>query len=1405
MKKLSKRLLSVLLSALLVMTSLPLFAFSAAAADTSALDEAMAAYEAKMDGNFYLNMKDAYDAYVAAAAVKANENASASDIANAASALTAAVDAMYDFYGHTAVGQAIYGTTDENPNQERYAGILWADGSGDTAYNQSQGGKVVSDDVSIGSVGVIYGGYYWFYYPTNSVIMYDGRYTPVLPIMMGAQDKDSNYNIHPRYLYPRSEDFEFTDDWVGYDDNFVWPATDSTRISYNPDSPQSIDDAFEMDNTSTVRSFGNYLVYTGTPTDTLTTINGMTFIESHSMDVVIYGTVTSENKELDMNIPIRVINYKKLLDKLSSVGGQYHSALDKVADYKEGGLSQLINAIDYATKDPNSFFETSNQYQACADWIDAAIAGFNDITVTMDPAAAQSIEGAAGMLDSFENILNNTNGKYYKNILPVYELYVKLHATVDAYEYGDGTSEAIGVASEALSAGIQGLQEFTPYTASGTVTMKSDTTAVSDSRYVSGLIGNYTASTSTMSYSSATTQNSSYTSPGGVYAFVNSPTSVVALYDGSTAIRIPVMTAWHNNMGFAIGTGNRRMMNAVYPSDMTSTASPADDNADFEMTQKWNGHTYDTWSSSTQANNAFRWNDAMNPASSRIGTLDGYSKATYNAADDDNYSENPSWQGQRSTTLWAYWNFMTYKGGESGFSNGLKTVKVNFYGMSKWPKAAIDTEGKHYFGSTSTPVTTVSIIDYKTPIDTFKSNWASKMAEFASGNYDEGGYAAVFAAFDDFTSYNGLATATPSNAATVASNLITKANATGTATATANGTEYQALRDKITWYPTAEKYVTGMSDPTFWTEDSWAALIDAIDAAEAIMTALPSNAKYFYLDPAAAAAAAQAIQTAYDNLVEAGILINPAVEAYSDFSAAIVNHDYVYSATSLKAAKVYFESLTTTYYTGTIGTKIPANDANRQAIAAEEAALVNALNALETQDFDKDSYNTYIEAAHRGVNDPDAYDIEKLSTDIETLENAAFETVDIGTQSIIGLKDDAQNAVDNAYAAVQSDLTNKMQYTVKVVDVDGNELQAEAKYEYGTSITVNQGTADYTYDYVSNTSNTEGKEIHRVKNIGTVDSFTFTVQGNTTITVGKATNNKPIKVTYKAVLAPMKEGEASNTFVIGTDYVAAGTTISAADFKAPSYAFYSYQGFTQNTDASGNITVTLNYDIAGGAARFEVYDGSTGETEEYYFNELVTVVMEDAVIISSAETKEAAANFYDIEDYEAAGQFLTPLAYGNTYTFRAKENLYLVDIWCEGDEVCLYTQDDETGTVSPVYVRTITNKTDDTLVTYNTVALPDGYSIVEAGILVQYNKDGESLLDRALNFNTVGDDLGSDKIRRLKGTKIFTAKDGEDNRYTINATIGSGKARYLAYVNYTDADGNAHTVFSDVTDVISIG
>ena len=114
-KKLSKKSLAILIALLMIISVMPFTPPISveAATDTSALSKAISAYENKMDGTIYTNMKDAYDKYILACeaydAITYGErtgidvNTVASNLSNATTAMTAFSDPVFNTtaYFHT--------------------------------------------------------------------------------------------------------------------------------------------------------------------------------------------------------------------------------------------------------------------------------------------------------------------------------------------------------------------------------------------------------------------------------------------------------------------------------------------------------------------------------------------------------------------------------------------------------------------------------------------------------------------------------------------------------------------------------------------------------------------------------------------------------------------------------------------------------------------------------------------------------------------------------------------------------------------------------------------------------------------------------------------------------------------------------------------------------------------------------------------------------------------------------------------------------------------------------------------------------------------------------------------------------------------------------------------------------
>ena len=218
MTKTSKKVIAIVMSILMVVTSIPFVAFADDA--LTAINDAIDAYENAMDGTVYTSMKGAFDAYV-----KAKEDAYAYEVGgktdidldadatalnNAVTAMKASewtspkgtatasfpadtdyeTDASYDGYAENLLyfGEMsrVEGGTDVKPG-EKYAGAAALSTHEYANENTSTGGKHRTTIA--------------MYYPVT-VMLYDGETTPVMPVMAMAHITESNGGSEVvRYVY----------------------------------------------------------------------------------------------------------------------------------------------------------------------------------------------------------------------------------------------------------------------------------------------------------------------------------------------------------------------------------------------------------------------------------------------------------------------------------------------------------------------------------------------------------------------------------------------------------------------------------------------------------------------------------------------------------------------------------------------------------------------------------------------------------------------------------------------------------------------------------------------------------------------------------------------------------------------------------------------------------------------------------------------------------------------------------------------------------------------------------------------------------------------------------------------------------------------------------------------------
>ncbi len=423
-----KRIIAVFLSALMLICAMPFNAIAADgvrtidALDLDALNSGISGYETKINNlsDPSYNMKSNYEKYIYALAVK--------DMANYGSLNTQSTVDGAEFTQNIAKWNAYTGTYQPKFGSTTvpigtYKNVLWADGSSQTTFDITSS----TPEIKTSTAGVTYACKTWYYWP-ETTLLYDGSTQPVMPITLTLADYENNYNIHPEYFYlstsnNSSTNFEMFQNWDGYTTvsgtdstayanwqaiRFGWNTTNRSKpIGYN--SASSIgknDNCLDVDqdpsNTSGNKfikksgwisntyyeyskhdvstlmkyTYKNYLRYKNTPTGTLTTINPVTFDVKYWMSVVGVKTENDESKLVNVSTPIRIINYKKLIDKVDDKKvlwtGANSSKLATSGNYREGGMSAFFADLDKIEFNPNSFFTSSNNYSGCVSAIDNA-------------------------------------------------------------------------------------------------------------------------------------------------------------------------------------------------------------------------------------------------------------------------------------------------------------------------------------------------------------------------------------------------------------------------------------------------------------------------------------------------------------------------------------------------------------------------------------------------------------------------------------------------------------------------------------------------------------------------------------------------------------------------------------------------------------------------------------------------------------------------------------------------------------------------------------------------------------------------------------------------------------------------------------------------------------------------
>ncbi len=487
--KLSKRILSVLLSALMVVTSIPLVTFTAFADEYEDLEAAMEAFDAKLaaEGVAYSNVGPAYEAYVNAQKAQDAYKYGGADkavLTTALSSLNDAMGQMVDFKGYTGTAIPTFPNSAAG-DMDDYAGV---------AYNNV---LYAPQAVSVTSPNKVGNVYHHMYYSNDAVLLYDGTNDTILPVMMSAdiEVNSSGYN-KTRYIwscYPSDAagnddaNWGFDQQWNsgnGNDPNWNWNWWSGASNGSNSHAGYNHSTGYYGIYSANMRSgelprvtrsgtpgfykyggggplyMSNALKFKGVPAD-----------YGQEYTLTWYTTTGGDNNNdistVAASSPIKVVNYKTLLDAIIANGGKMKSI--DFDHYSEGGLVDYINAMDAATGfDPNTYFASGNNYDGCIAEMKTLVNNMNNASTDNQDAA-----GYQSLRDAMDAKMSSCNGGVNNGYTD--ESWNKF---VEAYNKAQGVMNAVSSAGYVDPEGAQQAADALNAVELQTKVSKADTSAL---------------------------------------------------------------------------------------------------------------------------------------------------------------------------------------------------------------------------------------------------------------------------------------------------------------------------------------------------------------------------------------------------------------------------------------------------------------------------------------------------------------------------------------------------------------------------------------------------------------------------------------------------------------------------------------------------------------------------------------------------------------------------------------------------------------------------------------------------------------------------------------------------------------------------------------------------------------
>ena len=432
------------------------------AAQGADIDEAMAIFESRVaemaangygtTGNtLYTNVAPAYEAYKVAVRDKGGIGET-----DAFNALNEALADMTRFVPATATtnpGGANFNVANTS-TETYYRNVIYSEGANSGKTHGFNDAASCNVDEAMGSFWK-YGSYVYVYLP-QTVILYDGINTPVVPVVLGFKNINNRWNINMLYTNEEMDDFDLAQSWWhGYNDSssFAWPTNNAETITTDTSNTEEYSNAWTVPdgNTTDYRLHKNGLEFTATPTAAYSCYSSTNWVMQGEYDYA--GTKHQINGSISNGIPdIDVINYKKLTDALKAAANNATNKgylADLTEKYQAGGLENLFAAYDSATTlDPNTgctYFNHTYNYSAagvteamdkaallCGNDIDASVALLSKIRINTEDA---NYERLCEAIEAYETEMAGMT-IIHTNLEAAYKKYLLACEYADAYKYG---------------------------------------------------------------------------------------------------------------------------------------------------------------------------------------------------------------------------------------------------------------------------------------------------------------------------------------------------------------------------------------------------------------------------------------------------------------------------------------------------------------------------------------------------------------------------------------------------------------------------------------------------------------------------------------------------------------------------------------------------------------------------------------------------------------------------------------------------------------------------------------------------------------------------------------------------------------------------------------------------------